>query len=77
MGRSYSFGTIRAKMLYSKSIHKTQKPKIEKRRSMKRVSVIEMSKVGYEIPSLPKKVRVKNYGAGILELAKLLRDGAL
>lgn len=30
MGRSYSFETIRAKMLYTKSIHKTQRPKMDK-----------------------------------------------
>ena len=30
MGRSYSFETIRAKMLYTKSIHKTKRPKMNK-----------------------------------------------
>jgi len=77
MGRSYSFETIRAKMLYSKSIHKTQKPKIDKRRSMKRDTVVEMGKVGYGLPTFARKVEVKNYGADILELAKLLEKGVL
>lgn len=34
MGRSYSFETIRAKMLYTKSIHKTKRPKMKKRKEM-------------------------------------------
>jgi len=75
MGRSYSFETIRAKMLYSKSIHKTKKPKIQKRRTMERSGYMEISK--YAPPPVREKEEVKNYGVDILELAKLLENGDL
>jgi len=36
-----------------------------------------MGKVGYGLPTFAGKVEVRNYGANILELAKLLEKGVL
>ena len=44
---------------------------------MNRGTVMEIGKVGYGLPTFAKKVDTKNYGADILELARLLEKGAL
>jgi len=72
MGRTYSFETIRAKMLYTKSIHKTQRPKIDKK--MKDSTVMEISRMNYGLPTFAKKEEIKNFGVDIEKLAKLIDE---
>ena len=74
IGRSYSFETIRAKMLYTKSIHKTKRPKMDKKVSMQKSTVMEMSRFNYGVPTFPKKVKVKNFGVDMEKLAKLIDE---
>ncbi len=66
MGRSYSFETIRAKMLYTKSIHKTQRPKMSK-------------KYDFDTPTstLKEKIEETNYGVDIEKLVKEIKKGTL
>jgi len=69
MGRSYSFETIRAKMLYTKSIHKTQKPKIDK--SFNKIS----NGIGMFKCSISKSIeKPKNYGVDLVELSKSIQN---
>jgi transposase len=74
MGRSYSFETIRAKMLYTKSIHKTQRPKMDKKVSMQKSTMMEMSKSNYGLPTFVKKIKVQNFGVDMEKLAKLIDE---
>jgi len=68
MGRSYSFETIRAKMLYSKSLHKTQKPKMEKSRSAYEIGFAKYTPYHTE-------EKIKNFGVDVFKLAQALERG--
>lgn len=80
MGRSYSFETIRAKMLYTKSIHKTKRPKINKRYELgtptfcrKVVSIIERTLP----PQIVEENKVINFGVDMEKLVKEIQKGIL
>lgn len=68
MGRSYSFETIRAKMLYSKSLHKTQKPKMEKSRSAYEIGFAKYTPYHTE-------EKIRNFGVDIFKLAQSFERG--
>jgi len=65
MGRSYSFERVRGKILYTKSIHKTKRPKRDKALPSNMTSYIEE-----EILDL-------NYGVDMEKLVKEIQKGAL
>lgn len=82
MGRSYSFETIRAKMLYTKSIHKTQRPKMDKHYDLdvpifcKKGTVME--RVLPPISShIEDGILEINYGVDMDKLVKEIKKGTL
>ncbi len=80
MGRSYSFETIRAKMLYTKSIHKTQRPKINKRYDLGTPAFCrkEVPTIGRSLPpQIVEENKVINYGVDMEKLVKEIQKGAL
>ncbi|MBD3797462.1 MAG: ISL3 family transposase [Campylobacterales bacterium] len=83
MGRSYSFETIRAKMLYTKSIHKTKRPKMNKRHDMDIPTFMRKGDVmGRYIPSkvTSKQEEIKdeiNYGVDMEKLVNEIKKGTL
>lgn len=68
MGRSYSFETIRAKILYAKSLHNTQKQKMKKSRSTYGVGFAKYTPYHTE-------EKIKNFGVDIFKLAQALERG--
>jgi transposase len=83
MGRSYSFETIRAKMLYTKSIHKTQRPKMDKHYDLcvptfcRKGTVMDKyvpSKIASPVKKISKEL---NYGVDMDKLVKEIKKGTL
>lgn len=83
MGISYSFETIRAKMLYTKSIHKTKRPKINKPYDLgmptfcRKGTMMERytpSKITSPIKEISK---VLNYGVDMKKLVRDIKKGTL
>lgn len=83
MGRSYSFETIRAKMLYTKSIHKTKRPKMDKHYDLsvpifcRKSTIMDRyvpSKVASSAQMISKDI---NYGVDLEKLVSEIKKGAL
>ncbi len=83
MGRSYSFETIRAKMLYTKSIHKTKRPKMDKHYDLgvptfcRKGTVMDRcvpSKISSPVQKMSKDI---NYGVDMGKLVSGIKKGAL
>ena len=84
MGRSYSFETIRAKMLYTKSIHKTQRPKMNKRYDLGMPAFCRKAapSMGRYLPPqsadiIEEETRDLNYGVDMEKLVKEIQKGTL
>ncbi len=83
MGRSYSFETIRAKMLYTKSVHKIKRPKMSKHRDLdtttfcrKKISIGKHFHSGFTSP-MSEKTKDINYGVAMEKLVNMIKKGTL
>ena len=83
MGRSYSFETIRAKMLYTKSIHKTQRPKMDKHYDLgvptfcRKGTVMDRYVPSKITPASEEETLDLNYGVDMGKLVKEIQKGTL
>jgi len=80
MGRSYSFETIRAKMLYTKSIHKTKRPKINKNYDLGSPAFCRKVTPTMDRalpPQILEESKVINYGVDMKKLVKEIQKGTL
>jgi len=84
MGRSYSFETIRAKMLYTKSIHKTKRPKMNKQYDLGIPAFCKKTtpSIGRYLPPqsvdiVEEKNKDINYGVDMEKLVKEIQKGTL
>ncbi len=83
MGRSYSFETIRAKMLYTKTIHKTKRPKMKKQSDLdipafcRKTTVMDRYVPSKITSKVDNEIKDINYGVDMEKLVSEIRKGTL
>jgi transposase len=79
LGRGYSFEALRAKILFTEGVHKSERarPKFKRREALTDLPANGLALYGFAMDQHDDPESVKNYGADISTLARLIEGGKL